>query len=54
MSNDTTRMCEPCKGRCKKECQGANVDSLGIAQQLRGCTKITGSLEIQIRGGRRF
>lgn len=27
------------------------MDSITVAQQLRGCTHITGSLEIQIRGG---
>lgn len=37
-------------GRCAKECPGTNVDNLLSAQQLRGCTKIVGSLEIQIRG----
>uniref|UniRef100_A0A1B6DYS9 Tyrosine-protein kinase receptor n=1 Tax=Clastoptera arizonana TaxID=38151 RepID=A0A1B6DYS9_9HEMI len=44
-------ICEPCKGYCKKECPGANVDSISSAQKLRDCTYITGSLEIQIRGG---
>ncbi|XP_014256336.1 insulin-like receptor [Cimex lectularius] len=43
--------CEPCEGVCKKECPGANVDSIAAAQKLRGCTYIKGALEIQIRGG---
>lgn len=38
-------------GMCRKDCPAANVDSIGSAQQLRGCTHIKGSLEIQIRGG---
>lgn len=38
-------------GMCRKDCQGTNVDSISSAQQLRGCTHIKGSLEIQIRGG---
>lgn len=44
--------CEPCKGQCRKECQGVNVDSIATAQKMRGCTYIKGSLEIQIRGGK--
>ncbi|RZC43079.1 insulin-like receptor [Asbolus verrucosus] len=36
----------------KKECAGVNIDSITLAKQLRGCTHITSSLEIQIRGGR--
>ncbi|KAG7198161.1 hypothetical protein KM043_005580 [Ampulex compressa] len=44
--------CRKCKGPCLKECAGANVDSIASAQTLRGCTRITGSLEIQIRGGK--
>lgn len=43
--------CEACKGVCKKECPGANVDSIAAAQEVRGCTIIRGALEIQIRGG---
>nr|UTM63729.1 Insulin-like receptor [Riptortus pedestris] len=43
--------CEVCKGKCKKECPGINVDSIATAQELRGCTIIRGALEIQIRGG---
>jgi hypothetical protein len=42
-------------GRCKKVCGAANIDSIQSAQKLRGCTRIDGSLEIQIRsqGGRK-
>lgn len=49
-SNLTT--CKKCNGPCQKECAGANIDSIASAQKLRGCTHITGSLEIQIRGGK--
>ncbi|XP_043602094.1 insulin-like receptor isoform X3 [Bombus pyrosoma] len=44
--------CKTCEGPCQKECAGANVDSIASAQKLRGCTHITGSLEIQLRGGK--
>ncbi|KAK2579468.1 hypothetical protein KPH14_010782 [Odynerus spinipes] len=44
--------CKKCEGPCLKECAGASVDSIASAQKLRGCTHITGSLEIQIRGGK--
>lgn len=44
--------CKKCEGLCLKECSGASVDSIASAQKLRGCTHITGSLEIQIRGGK--
>jgi hypothetical protein len=44
--------CIPCQGTCTKECAGLNVDSITLARQLRGCTHITSSLEIHIRGGR--
>nr|CAI5859006.1 unnamed protein product [Callosobruchus analis] len=43
--------CVPCDGRCEKYCDGINIDSITIAKQLRGCTHIRGSLEIQIRRG---
>lgn len=52
MDDHDNYRCVPCEGRCKKECPSTNVDSLASAQQLRGCTHIKGSLEIQIRGGR--
>ncbi|XP_018333468.1 insulin-like receptor [Agrilus planipennis] len=44
--------CKLCEGRCKKICPASRIDSILAAQQLRGCTHINGSLEIQIRGGR--
>lgn len=44
--------CKRCEGTCRKECSGANVDSIASAQRLRGCTYIRGALEIQIRGGK--
>ncbi|KOC66875.1 Insulin-like receptor [Habropoda laboriosa] len=50
-SNGTVS-CKKCEGPCQKECSGAKVDSIASAQKLRGCTHITGSLEIQIRGGK--
>lgn len=50
-SNNLTT-CKKCNGPCQKECGGANIDSIASAQKLRGCTHITGSLEIQIRGGK--
>ncbi|XP_045482514.1 insulin-like receptor isoform X2 [Harmonia axyridis] len=50
--NVDQQICVPCeKGKCKKPCQGMNIDSVETAKQLTGCTQITGSLEIQIRGG---
>lgn len=49
---DGMASCKKCEGPCQKECPGANVDSIASAQKLRGCTHITGSLEIQIRGGK--
>nr|BBI47313.1 insulin-like peptide receptor 1 [Gnatocerus cornutus] len=50
-TNDGT-YCIPCNGTCIKNCSGVNVDSVALAKQLKGCTHITSSLEIQIRGGR--
>ena len=49
---DGLSSCKKCDGPCLKECTGASVDSIASAQKLRGCTHITGSLEIQIRGGK--
>uniref|UniRef100_A0A1B6KAQ3 Tyrosine-protein kinase receptor n=1 Tax=Graphocephala atropunctata TaxID=36148 RepID=A0A1B6KAQ3_9HEMI len=44
--------CKLCEvDKCRKECSGGNVDSIAVAQRLRDCTYIKGSLEIQIRGG---
>lgn len=49
------RLCKSCNGECKKECQGATIDSIAVAQNYRGCAIITGTLIIQIRqGGRKF
>ncbi|XP_055689522.1 insulin-like receptor isoform X2 [Lutzomyia longipalpis] len=49
MDNDTNnRTCIPCNGLCRKTCQAAKIDSISTAQQMRGCTHIAGSLEIQI------
>lgn len=36
-------------GSCKKVCTGANIDSIESIKQMRGCTHITGALEIHIR-----
>ncbi|XP_036146603.1 insulin-like receptor [Monomorium pharaonis] len=45
--------CQKCEGRqCLKECPGAKVMSIESAQKLRGCTHLTGSLDIEIRGGK--
>ena len=54
MDDETNNLttCKKCNGLCQKECGGANIDSIASAQRLRGCTHITGSLEIQIRGGK--
>ncbi|CAG9816610.1 unnamed protein product [Phaedon cochleariae] len=48
--NYKTRTCDPCRGRCNKTCEGITIDSVTAAKQLRGCTHIVGSLEIQLRG----
>lgn len=49
--NYTDHSCRKCDNTCRKECPGARIDSINLAQQLKGCTHITSSLEIQIRGG---
>uniref|UniRef100_A0AAY4DN22 Tyrosine-protein kinase receptor n=1 Tax=Denticeps clupeoides TaxID=299321 RepID=A0AAY4DN22_9TELE len=50
--NSTTLLCTPCEGRCPKLCTGVRtVDSVVAAQELRGCTILSGSLIIKIRGG---
>lgn len=43
----TCKKCE--KDKCDKICKGLTVDSIAAAQSLKGCTKIEGTLEIQIR-----
>ncbi|KAL1493064.1 hypothetical protein ABEB36_011201 [Hypothenemus hampei] len=49
--NYTEHSCKKCNNTCRKECPGARIDSLNLAWHLRGCTHITGNVEIQIRGG---
>ncbi|KAL3867340.1 hypothetical protein ACJMK2_044550 [Sinanodonta woodiana] len=44
-------LCVPCQGKCPKVCSGKIIDSINSAQQLKGCTVITGPLEISITGG---
>lgn len=46
---DGNRTCVKCVGSCKKECPPGKIDSISNAQYYRGCTHITGSLEINIR-----
>lgn len=46
------KSCKKCEGPCQKECEGAMVENIASAQKLRGCTRIKGSLVIQIRGGK--
>lgn len=42
--------CRPCReGRCHKWCSGAVITSTGEAQEFRGCTHISGSIEITIK-----
>lgn len=50
------RRCRQCEGPCKRECRSSTIDSINAAQQFRGCTKLIGTLIIQIRsqGGREF
>lgn len=50
--NRDTFTCEKCKGICEKECEAIHVDNIAATQQLKGCTVIKNSLEIQIRGGK--
>uniref|UniRef100_A0AAR5PW78 Tyrosine-protein kinase receptor n=2 Tax=Dendroctonus ponderosae TaxID=77166 RepID=A0AAR5PW78_DENPD len=49
--NYTDHSCSKCNNTCRKECPGARIDSINLASQLRSCTHITGSVEIQIKGG---
>lgn len=50
------RVCSKCDGPCQKDCPPGIIDSIAAAQQFRGCSKVSGSLLIQIRsqGGREF
>ncbi|XP_077331658.1 insulin receptor [Lithobates pipiens] len=54
-TNSTTLTCEPCAGPCPKICSVHGkekvIDSVTSAQELRGCTVISGNLAINIRGG---
>ncbi|XP_044591590.1 insulin-like receptor isoform X2 [Cotesia glomerata] len=50
--SDGKASCKECDRACSKVCSGASVDSIASAQKLRGCTRIEGSLEIQIKGGK--
>ncbi|XP_041368267.1 putative molluscan insulin-related peptide(s) receptor [Gigantopelta aegis] len=49
--DEKQRVCLKCKGYCPKECEGKVVDSIQSANDLKGCTKIKGPLEINIMGG---
>lgn len=51
VGNYTSHSCTKCNNTCRKECPGARIDSINLAEKLFGCTHITGSIEIQIRGG---
>ncbi|CAH2989241.1 unnamed protein product [Chilo suppressalis] len=45
-----TARCTSCPGaRCKRECNGARIDSVAAAEQFRGCTHVKGTLEISLR-----
>nr|WEY17517.1 insulin-like growth factor 1 receptor [Anadara broughtonii] len=50
---DTTdpRRCILCEKECPKECQAVRIDSINEAQKLKGCTIVTGPLEIGILKG---
>lgn len=43
------RHCIKCDGICRKDCAPASVNSIASIQAMQGCTRITGSLFIQIR-----
>ncbi|CAG2239090.1 CD220 [Mytilus edulis] len=49
--DNTLNRCIKCKDTCPKECSGKKVDSVQAAQDLSGCTKIYGALEIRIMKG---
>ena len=50
-SNTDPNKCIKCKDTCPKGCTGKKVDSVQAAQDLSGCTKIEGALEIRIIKG---
>ncbi|XP_050401115.2 putative molluscan insulin-related peptide(s) receptor [Patella vulgata] len=43
--------CSRCSAHCPKVCTGRVIDSIDSAQTLKGCTTITGPLEIEVDGG---
>lgn len=43
------RRCIKCIDKCRKDCVPATIDSINSAQNVRGCTRILGSVVIQIR-----
>jgi hypothetical protein len=44
--------CTQCEGPCRKSCSGRTVDSIEVARQFAGCTRITDApLKISIRRG---
>lgn len=45
----TVRACEPCTSECQKNCTGGSIMSIADAQQFEGCTRITGSLILQLQ-----
>ncbi|KAK7116268.1 putative molluscan insulin-related peptide(s) receptor [Littorina saxatilis] len=49
--NEEESECVRCNNSCPKVCMGKVVESIDSAQQLKGCNKILGPLEIQIMGG---
>lgn len=53
LDDEETLTCKPCgKGGCRKVCMSNKIDSVTKAQNLKGCTHINTSLEIQIIGGK--
>ncbi|XP_059149829.1 putative molluscan insulin-related peptide(s) receptor isoform X2 [Physella acuta] len=46
--NSSSRFCVKCDGPCPKECLGKDISSIQDAQMLHGCSKIIGTLSIQI------
>nr|KAG5703678.1 hypothetical protein BaRGS_002552 [Batillaria attramentaria] len=51
MPNENETECIKCNKSCPKVCVSKLVDSIDSAQDLKGCNKISGPLEIQIMGG---
>ncbi|CAL1547875.1 unnamed protein product [Lymnaea stagnalis] len=44
--------CVPCGGLCPKVCNKTKVYTIKDSEQLRGCTKIQGDLDILVHGGK--